>query len=248
MSPYVEKYKKNIAIEMRKKGLSYTDIENQIHVPRSTLSFWLKKIKLTDEQKKKINDKKIQALKKGSEKKIARTRQTIEEIKRTSAKDIKEIKKKELWLIGVVLYWRERFLSGNESDLRKGVRFTSSDPYLIKLFLKWLQDVGQIKNEEIDFDIFMTDNQRSSKKEVIAYWSDVIGIPEDKFTRIYFQKTKKFARRLLAGRQGSGGKTKGRIIKNKTRLGLLRIRVKASSMLARQISGWVRGIIKYYWD
>lgn len=235
MALYIEKYKKNIAIEMRKKGLSYSDIENQIHVPRSTLSYWLKKIKLTDEQKKKINNKKIVALKKGAEKKIIRTRQTIEEIRKTSAKDIKEITKKELWLIGVVLYWRERFLSGNESDLRKGVRFTSSDPYLIKLFLKWLQDVGQIKNEEIEFDIFMTDAFRSSKKEAIAYWSDVTGNPEDSFVRTYFQKAKK-------------KKAKGRNIKNKNKLGLLRIRVKASSMLARQIAGWVRGIIKNYWD
>ena len=64
----------------------------------------------------------------------------IAEIKKTSAKDIQEITKKELWLMGIVLYWRERLLSGNENDLRKGVKFSSSDPYLIKLFLKWLFD------------------------------------------------------------------------------------------------------------
>src|SRR3989344_7901362 len=188
MSPYLEKYKKNIAIDMRKRGLSYSEIGNRIHVPKSTLSFWLRKIKLTKDQLKKLNNKKIESLKKGSEKKIARTRQTIEEIKKASAKDIKEITKKELWLIGAVLYWRERFLSGNESDLRKGVRFTSSEPYLIKLFLKWLQDIGQIKNEEIEFDIFMAGDQRNLRKEAIAYWSDVTGSPEDNFIHLYFQK------------------------------------------------------------
>ena len=236
MVQYIEKYKKNIAIDMRKRGLSYSEIGNRIHVPKSTLSFWLRKIKLTKDQLKKLNNKKIESLKKGAEKKIVRTRQTIEEIKKASAKDIKEITKKELWLIGVVLYWRERFLSGNESDLRKGVRFTSSDPYLIKLFLKWLQDIGQIKNEEIEFDIFMGYNKHSLKKEAIRYWSEVIDVPENRFTHMYFQKA-----RLIK-------KTKGRNIINKTKQGLLRIRVKASSMLARQIAGWVRGIIRYYWD
>src|SRR3989338_1247337 len=177
MVQYLENYKKNIAIDMRKKGMSYSEIGNRIHVPKSTLSFWLRKIKLTKDQLKKLNNKKIESLKKGSEKKIARTRQTIEEIKKASAKDIKEITKKELWLIGAVLYWRERFLSGNERDIRKAVRFTSSDPYLIKLFLKWLQDVGQIKNEEVEFDIFMGNNQGSLSKEAKAYWSDVIDIP-----------------------------------------------------------------------
>lgn len=234
MVQYLENYKKNIAIDMRKKGLSYSEIGNRIHVPKSTLSFWLKKIKLTEEHKKILNKKRTESLKRGSEKKVAKTRRTIEEIKKASVKDIKEITKKELWLIGVVLYWRERLLSGNESDLRKGVKFTSSDPYLIKLFLKWLQDIGRIENREIEFDIFMGDNQRNSKREVIAYWSDVTGSPEDKFTHLYFQRVKP-------------KKKKGRTT-NKTRLGLLRIRVKASSMLARQIAGWVRGIIRYYWE
>src|SRR3989344_8089641 len=128
MVQYLENYKKNIAIDMRKKGLSYSEIRNQIHVPKSTLSFWLKEIKLTKEHKKILNKRRTESLKRGSEKKVAKTHRTIEEIKKASAKDIKEITKKELWLIGVVLYWRERFLSGNENDLRKGVRFTSSEP------------------------------------------------------------------------------------------------------------------------
>ncbi|MEK6884288.1 MAG: hypothetical protein AABY22_31950, partial [Nanoarchaeota archaeon] len=61
-----------------------------------------------------------------------KTAQKIEEIKNSSAEDLKEISKRELWLMGIMLYWRERFLHGNENDLRKGVRFTSSDPNIIK--------------------------------------------------------------------------------------------------------------------
>src|SRR3989338_1617212 len=201
MVQYLENYKKNIAIDMRKKGMSYSEIKNRTNVPKSTLSFWLKKIKLTEEQKKTLNDKRYEALKRGSEKKVIKTRQTIEEVKRASAKDIKEITKKELWLIGVVLYWRERLLSGNESDLRKGVRFTSSDPYLIKLFLKWLQDVGHIKSEEIEYDIFMGRNRRSLDKEAIAYWSDVTNVSEDRFTHIYFQKLQAKKKKLRVTRK-----------------------------------------------
>ena len=236
MVQYLENYKKNIAIDMRKKGMSYSEIENRIHVPKSTLSFWLKKIKLTEEQEKKLNKKKFEALKKGSEKKIARTLQTIKEIKIASAKDIKEITKKELWLMGIMLYWRERFLSGNESDLRKGVKFTSSDPYLIKFFLKWLQNIGRIDKDEIVFDIFINKGQQRVIGETIGYWSDVTDFPEDKFNKIYYLKSK-------PKRKRGGRKTAGNI-----RFGLLRIRVKASSMLARQMYGWVRGIIRYYWD
>lgn len=235
MSPYIEKYKRNIAVEMRTKGLSYSEIENQIHVPVSTLSYWLKKIKLTEDQKKKLNEKRSEAIKRGLEKKIFNNKKAIEEIKNNSAKSIKGISGKELWLMGITLYWRERLLNGNESDLRKGVKFTSSDPYLVKLFLKWLKDIGRIEDEEIEFDIFLDARKRGSINEAKAYWSDVTDFPESKLSRIYFQKTKTSKKRHLRNTK-------------KTNMGLLRTRVKSSSMLARQIAGWVKGIVRYYWD
>lgn len=238
MGQYLEKYKKNIAIDMRKRGLSYSDIENRIHVPRSTLSFWLSEIKLPDELKKKLEAKRMAGIKKASAKRILKLQKNIQDIKTSSAKNIKQISKKELWLIGVVLYWRERLLSGSESDIRKGVKFTSSDPYLVKLFLKWLKDIGGIKNNEIDFDIFMSDVDKGNKaviNEAISFWSEVTEFPENWFTKIYYHKSKQKRKR-------GGRNTK------KNKFGLLRTRVKASSMMARQIAGWVRGIIKYYWD
>lgn len=236
MSQYIEKYKKNIAIDMRKRGFSYSEIENRIHVPISTLSYWLKSLKLSKELAEKLNEKRLAGIKKGLEKKVARRKKQIEELKISSAKSIRTISKKELWLIGITLYWRERLLSGNENDLRKGVKFTSSDPYLVKLFLKWLKDIGRIKDEEIEFDIFIREDDKSLKKETIAFWSDVTEFSEDRFKNVYIQKIR--LKRKRGGRKNT----------SKTKYGLLRTRVKASSMLARQIAGWVRGIIRYYWE
>src|SRR3989338_9469310 len=137
--------------------------------------------------------------------------------------------------MGVVLYWRERLLNKNDSDLKKGIRFTSSDPNLIKLFLQWLGDVGGIKSEEINFDIFMPEDKKGSLNEFVAYWAEVTGFPKSNFSRYYLQKIK--IKKLKGAKRNF----------RKSARGLLRIRVKASSMLARQISGWVNGITKYYW-
>lgn len=235
MGQYLGNYKKNIAIDMRQRGLSYSDIENRIHVPRATLFYWLKKIKLTEDQKKVLKEKRIEGIKKATAKRTLKVQKNIQEVKITSAQNIREISKRELWLMGVILYWRERLLSGNETDLRKGVKFTSSDPYLIKLFLKWLKDIGRIKNSEIDFDIFLNDNDKRVINEAVSFWSEVTEFEDNWFTKFYFQKVKQKKKR--------GGRATHR-----TKFGLLRVRVKASSMLARQIAGWVRGIIKYYWD
>lgn len=231
---------KNAAIDLRKKGLSYAEIKKEILVPKSTLSHWFKKIKLSESQNQKLKDRRLKIAKANSQRKILKTVQKIEEIKSSSAKELKEISRRELWLMGIVLYWRERFLNGNESDLRRGVRFTSSDPDIIKFFLKWLQDIGKLEKEEIGFDIFIgqdkkraaQDNAQVNEKvvaEAIDYWSQITNLPKDYFSHVYFQKN----RRKRTKRKSS----------KRAHHGLLRIRVKASSMLARQISGWVKAIV-----
>lgn len=228
MVQYLEHYKQNIAIEMRRRGLSYSEIENRLHVPKSTLSFWLKKIKLTSEQIKKLDNKKIEVARANALKKISKTSRIIEDIKNSSAKDIKEISRKELWLIGVVLYWK----NGNKSDLKKGVHFSSSDPSMIRLFLKWLKEAGGIKDEEIKFDIFIRRNKKdknnSTVENAVNYWSEITGFSKNHFSSIYFQKAKN---------------TKG---KDGQKTWFLRIKVVQSSMLARQIAGWIKGIQNIY--
>jgi hypothetical protein len=138
-------------------------------------------------------------------------------------------------------------LLNNENDLRKGVNFTSSDPYLIKLFLRWLQDLGGYENDELNFDIFINKFGRTKKltetdkidriKQIIRYWAEVTEAPKEKFIHIYFKE-----------KPVSNGKKKIDLKEyNKANFGFLRIRVKSSSMLARQIAGWMRGIREFYW-
>jgi len=243
------RYKKGIAIELRQKGQSYSEIENSLHLPKSTLSFWLKNVKLTPEQTEKLNSRRLEGLIGRSR---VKTSKVIERLQNISAEDIQKISKRELWLMGIMLYWRERFLNksnhglgDNENendlqsnnDLQKGVRFMSSDPQLINFFLKWLKDVGQISNDEILFDIFAPAQKRNSTIELVTYWSQATGFPRESFSRFYFHKAYR-PKRLKSNEVR-------RTINKKAEFGLLRTRVRASSMLARQISGWVKGITKY---
>lgn len=228
------RFKKGIALELRKKGLSYSDIQNSINIPRSTVAYWLKDVELSDEQTEKLKTKRSQVAKANVEKRVSRILRETEEIKTSSAKEIGGITKRELWLMGLMLYWRERFLTGNESDLRKGVRFTSSDPDLIKLFLKWLQEIGRIEDEELAFDIFISKDKKNLSDEARNYWSGITGFSRGHFSRMYFYKAGKSSK-------GRGPDRKEKKSARSSKHGLLRIRVKASSMLARQIAGWISG-------
>ncbi|MEK7645830.1 MAG: hypothetical protein AAB374_01875 [Patescibacteria group bacterium] len=214
--------RKNLAMSLRRGGYSYSEIQKFVSVPKATLSYWFKDIKLSEAQLVRLRKKRDEAIQKGAQIRSKRVSEAITKIEKTSAKDIKDISKRELWLMGIMLYWRERV---SDRDVKKGVKFTSSDPYLIRLFLKWLMEVGQLGETDVLCDILV--EVENDKEKAIQYWSEVTGFPQSIFTRIYAQKAKK--------------KRKKRQVK-KAEFGLLRIRVKASSMLARQLSGWIKSI------
>jgi len=227
MVQYTINQRKNLAVSLRRGGYSYSEIQKFVSVPKATLSYWFKNIKLSEPQLVRLQKKRNEAIQQGAEVRSKRVNEAITKIEKTSAQDIKDISKRELWLMGVMLYWRERV---SDRDVKKGVKFTSSDPYLIRLFLKWLMEVGQLGEADVLCDILIEDDKKlpaGRQEKAIQYWSEVTGFPQKIFTRIYVQKTKK--------------KRKKRKIK-KAEFGLLRIRVKASSMLARQLSGWIKAI------
>ena len=199
---------KRIAVDLRKKGYSYSEIKDFISIPKSTLGLWLKGLKLSPLQMERVRQKRILGSRRGAEKKRLLTSNAISKIQDDSSKQISEISKRELWFMGLMLYWKNQ----SEKDLRSGVHFSSSNSAHIKLFLKWLTQIGNIKNDELFFDII--DNSKK-RNDSIAYWSNITKFPRSIFTRFYVQKS----------------------VSN-----MLRIRVRGSSMLARQIAGWINGL------
>lgn len=98
---------KNKAIQLRKKGKSYSEILEKVSVARSTLSLWLRLVNLSKRQKQNLTLKKLQAAWWGGEVKkldrIERSKKIIEQAKM----EIKKITNKDLWLLGIMLYWAE---------------------------------------------------------------------------------------------------------------------------------------------
>jgi len=230
---YLGGYKKGIAIDLRKKGFSYDDIKNELNIPKSTVVYWVKNIKLEESQIQKLKNKKLEVARKNSEKRVVKLLKRIEEIREASMKSIGQISKRELWLMGIALYWRQKSSGKKEGNFKNnfqnGVSFSSADPSIINLFLKWLEDVGGVTNEELYFDIFMSKDKKRYRDKLVDYWSGMTGLSSGKFKHFYYLKMK--------GAKESD--TKGKF-------GFLRVRVRASSMLARQINGWIEGIKKFY--
>lgn len=221
----VEKEK---AIALRKAGKTYTDILRVIPVAKSTLAIWLKDAKLSKPENQKFTEaKRLASLRGGQAKKKQRIERRQNIILKAKS-EINNLSKRDLFLIGVVLYWAE---GSKEKDYNPGspLRFANSDPYMIKLFLNWLKEAGIIK-ERINFDIYLHDNNKYRTSEVIKYWSRHTNFSEQ-FFRVYFKK--------------NIPSTKRKNIYPDEYFGLVRIYVKESSDLVRKISGWVEGIIEH---
>ena len=177
------RFKKGIAIELRKKGFSYRQIETSISIPKSTIAYWVRSVPLTEIQLQKLKDNRSRSARENARKKKSKIAQRMDEIQNASVRDIRQISKRELWLMGIILYWKSL---GANTDLKKGILFTSSNPDIVKFFLGWLRNVGDIKRDELKFYIL----SRRKTVEQIKHWAEILQYPEEQF-RDYPHQSKK---------------------------------------------------------
>ena len=215
------------SIKLRKKGLSYNEILSTIPVAKSTLSLWLRDVGLAKKQRQRLSDKKRQSSLRGSQKRKDERILRSLEIKSSAMSEIGKLSIRELWLIGVALYWAE---GSKEKEYHpgSGTYFTNGDPRMIKTFLIWLKKCCDIEMAKIRFEIYIHESSKNNIPKIINYWAKVTGSPRKNFTNIYFKKNKVKTKRNNTG---------------DLYFGLLKIKVKKSSSLLRKIDGWVNGIL-----
>jgi hypothetical protein len=214
------------AIALRKRGVTYSAILEKVPVAKSTLALWFKEVKLSVPQQQRITKNRLEAGLRGG---LAKRKQRIlktQEIVQKAEKEIGSISERELWLIGITLYWAE---GAKEKDWRPGSRvsFINMDKQMIQVFIKWLKFCG-VKKDELSFDIYLHENHKSRIEEVKKYWSKTTGVPKAKFIRVYFKK--------------DTGNTKRKNVTSERYYGILKIMVIQSSTFLRQITGWINGI------
>ena len=212
------------AINLRKKGISIKTIANKLHVSSSTASRWCKKVILSIEQKeillKNSRNPFFGKRKKYIFTQVRKKEKEIRAERLNGIKDIGTLTKRELFLIGVGLYWAEGF----KKDRRLG--FANSDPKMIKLFLKWLIQCCNVSIDSIRLRVGLNMSHKNRINIVEMYWSEITHIPLTQFQKPFFQKfvwKKKFSN-------------------SENYYGVLRIRVNKQLKLLRRIAGSIEGI------
>ena len=74
----------------------------------------------------------------------------IKIIHEASQKEISKISNRELWLIGIALYWAEGSKSKTYSP-SIGVVFTNSDYEMVQIFIRWLKYCCRVGLEQLSY-------------------------------------------------------------------------------------------------
>ena len=220
--------KKEHAILLRKQGKTYSEILNEISVAKSTLSLWLREVGLSKKQKQRITAKKrASALRGALSRKVDRINR-VKIIHETAKIEVGKISERELWLIGIALYWAEG-AKQKEHSPSVGINFINSDHRMLQVFILWLQKCVRVPESEIYFNIHIHENHKHRIDDVKCFWSENLKMPIEKFQivryKIHIPKTKRYNTGVLYN-------------------GCLQVKVRVSSTLNRKIDGWIEGIMQ----
>lgn len=210
---------KIVAINLRRKGRSYSEILKKIKVSKSTLSNWMKDIKLTPEQNGRLTTKRELAGYKGAKANQKYTEKRRRLIIEQARNEVPQLIKNPLFLAGLMLYWAE----GGKTEEK--VKFSNSDSSMIKLMMRWFREICHIPEHKFRITLYL--HTLHVRKDARNFWSNITGIPPSQFTKdmikstIYSQRT------------------------NKLYEGTCRIAIHSVDLF-RKITGWQTGTIEYF--
>jgi len=221
MSKSVQKIR---ARELRKQGESIKEIAKKLKVSPSSVSTWCRDIELTPKQTKALEERARDPYygRRGIYLASLKRKQNlkINKLIKKGAKEVGNLTKRELFLVGVALYWGEGF----KKDKQAGI--ANQDPKIINMFIKWLQVCFGYRKTNLVARVIINSSHKNRADEIQHYWSKRTGIPMEQFRKPTLQSI---------------------IWKKKYEnpndyYGVLRIKVRKSADFLRSIYGFIAGL------
>jgi hypothetical protein len=156
---------RDLARQMRQEqGLPINDIAKQIGVSLSSVSLWVRDIKLSSEQEETLrwNNKRIDAQKAGSQANVIKHRALRQQYQEEG-----RIKAREgdlLHIQGSMLYWAEG------AKGRDGIKFSNSDIDMMIVFIRFLRECLIIPEEKITLYIHCYLGNGLYLENIENYW------------------------------------------------------------------------------
>lgn len=107
-----------------------------------------------------------------------------EETKRSAAQSIGSLTDRELFMIGVALYWAE---GSKDKPYRRTevLHFINSDPNVIRVFLRWLELLG-VTRERLTMRVSIHESADVQAAE--RYWADIVEVDTSALSKATLKK------------------------------------------------------------
>jgi hypothetical protein len=176
---------RELARELRRQGKSFSEIRKVVPASKGTLSYWLKGIELTEEQKKNL-PKSSTAGPKGGQKNKEKWEKRRQEVKDHYDPPLNDPR----FMLGLALYW------GEGSKYSKSVvQFTNSDADMLLVFLKWTE--RYFCHTEVR--VRVQHHSPKTDDAVKQLWSERLGVSLEKFTQSTFLVPSEIRKRMCDG-------------------------------------------------
>lgn len=174
------KIDKQKAILMRRKGMSYSQIKEKLIVSKSTLSDWLSGMPLSEKRIRELRDFNPQRIERYRNTMMAKKNVRMKEVYQKVSRDIGIFSKREIFLLGLFLYWGEGTKAQNSL-----VALTNTNPAMLKFFIEWLKLFG-VKNKDLKVKVHLYSDMNINK--ALDFWSKELKIPISQFYKPYVKR------------------------------------------------------------
>ncbi|WP_369368973.1 hypothetical protein AB5L52_26245 [Streptomyces sp. CG4] len=210
------------ARELRLQGWTYDQIEAELGCSRSSVSLWVRDLprpepRYTPEEQRAL-------MREGLTRRRATEREKLEMTKVAALRETGELTDRELFMVGVALYWAE----GSKSkpyDRRERAIFVNSDPGVIKTYLAWL-DLLEVDRERLNFRLLI--HESADVDAAHRFWAAVADVDTSVFAKPTLKK-----HNPKTVRKNTGDDYHGCLV----------IGVARSAHLYNRIEGWWAGIV-----
>ena len=206
--------KKELAQQLRREGLSYKEILEQVPVSKSTISRWCRDIELTPEQKERLKAKRASYHGQLRGAKVQQARRIAEtgRIKTLAKSELKPLTDYEFKVAGIMLYWGE----GDKAHHKVGI--SNSNPELIKFMMRWFREVCHVPESKFRVQLHLHSGQDEAQMK--QFWAGITGISLSQFGKSFIKS------------EGTGHRKK--VLYN----GTIKITI-CDVRLLRKILGWI---------
>ncbi|MGW5770150.1 hypothetical protein ACWEVY_13535 [Streptomyces longwoodensis] len=210
------------ARELRLQGRTYDQIQLELGVSKSSISLWVRD--LPKPERRAPAEQARLASRKRWEHELAVREERRQHTKAVARAEIGELSDRDLFLVGVGLYWAEG-CKDKPYDRREVVQFVNSDPGVIRVFLAWLDLLG-VERERLRHRVMIHATGDVAGAE--RYWADLVGVDVSALQRTTIKK-----HNPKTVRKNVGDNYRGCLV----------VCVLQGAELYRRIEGWWSGMV-----